>query len=312
MTFEYRPRRHGDAEPRQRTVEDVQAGTTSTWRSSAPGCSTRLVSTGFQALLAPMLVDSHELQGAVFEQGHRPDARTGVEQLDVVGIAVLPGAMRKVLGIDHPFVSPTDFEDEVVGVTQSSVADQTMVALGATTLDIGGGAPLVGVDALEQQFESIVGNSYTEVADYVTANINLWPRPLVIVINAERFESLSAEQQTALLDAAQAAIPVSLDAARSEDLDGAAVICGTDMTMAVATDDELAAMHAALEPVYADLVSDPVTDGYFEAITALKEEIAAPPDGAECEPAVPDRSGFPQGTFQNQTNRLELADGLSR
>ena len=82
------------------------------------------------------------------------------------------------------------------------------------------------------------------------------------------------------------------------------------MTMAVATDDELAAMHAALEPVYADLVSDPVTDGYFEAITALKEEIAAPPDGAECEPAVPDRSGFPQGTFQNQTNRLELADGL--
>ena len=120
-----------------------------------------------------------------------------MEELDIVGIAVLPGPMRKILGVDHPFVSPTDFEDEVVGVTQSAVADQTMADLGATTLDLGFGAPLDGVDALEQQFESIVGNSYTDVADYVTANINLWPRPLVIVMNAERFESLSAEQQTA-------------------------------------------------------------------------------------------------------------------
>ena len=82
------------------------------------------------------------------------------------------------------------------------------------------------------------------------------------------------------------------------------------MTMAVATDDELAAMHAALEPVYADLAADPLTAGYLETITALKDEIAAPPDSAECEPTVSDRSGFPQGTFQNQMNRLDLADGL--
>ena len=84
------------------------------------------------------------------------------------------------------------------------------------------------------------------------------------------------------------------------------------MTMAVATDDELAAMHAALEPVYADLAADPLTAEYLETITAIKEEIAAPPDSAECEPVVSDRSGFPQGTFQNQMNRLDSPTDCTR
>jgi TRAP-type C4-dicarboxylate transport system substrate-binding protein len=310
VTFEYRHGwRRGDVDTEARTVEDVQAGALD---MALVGASVfdKLGVDSFQALLAPMLVDSHDLQEAVFDSGIPTEMLAGANELDdIVGIAVLPGPMRKILGIDHPFVGPADFEGQVVGVTQSAVADQTMAALGATTLDLGGGAPLVGVDASEVQFGSIADN-YTEVGDYVTANINLWPRPLVIVMNAERFESLSAEQQTALREAAQAAIAGSLDAARSGDTDKAAVICVTDMTMAVATDDDLSAMHAALEPLYADLASDPVTARYLEAITTLKDEIAAPPDSAECEPAVPDGSGFPQGTFENQSNRLELADGL--
>ena len=200
VTFEYRHGwRRGPVDTEAQTVEDVQAGTVDMALVGARVFDEIGVDS-FQALLAPMLVDSHDLQGAVFEAGIPTEMLASVEELDVVGIAVLPGPMRKILGVDHPFVSPTDFEDEVVGVTQSAVADQTMADLGATTLDLGFGAPLDGVDALEQQFESIVGNNYTDVADYVTANINLWPCPSVIVMNAERFESLSAEQQTALRD----------------------------------------------------------------------------------------------------------------
>jgi TRAP-type C4-dicarboxylate transport system substrate-binding protein len=311
MTFEYHHGwRRGDVDTEARTVEDVQAGT---FDMALVGARVfdELGVDSFQALLAAMLVDSHNLQEAVFEAGIPTEMLAGVDELDnVVGIAVLPGPMRKILGIDHPFASPADFDGEVIGVTQSAVADETMAALGATSLDMGGGEPLLGIDALEQQFDSIVSNSYTEVADYVTANINLWPRPLVIVMNAERFESLSAEQQSTLLDAGPAMIPGQLDAARREDNHGATIICRTETAMTVATDEDLAAMHTALEPVYADLASDPVTAEYLEAITALKEEIAAPPDSAECEAAEPDRSGFPQGTFENDTNRLELADGL--
>jgi hypothetical protein len=274
-----------------------------------------------------MLLDSHDLQEAVFEAEIPAEMLASVEELDVIGIAILPGPMRKMLGIDHPFISPPDFEDQVVGVTQSDVADQTMAALGATALDMGGGMPLDGIDALEQQFDSIVANSYTEVGSFVTANINLWPRPQVIVMNAERFGSLSAEQQTALRNAGEALIPGELDAARREDVHGATIICRTDTAVAVATEDDLAAMHAALEPVYANLASDPVTAQHIETITALKEQVAAPPDSAECEPAVADRSGFPQGTFEKMqypsdarpgcgwqgneaTSRLELADGV--
>ena len=65
--------------------------------------------TDFQALLAPFAVDSHDLQKAVFEAGIPDEMLAGVDSAGVQGIGVLPGPMRKVLGIDHAFVSPDDF-----------------------------------------------------------------------------------------------------------------------------------------------------------------------------------------------------------
>ena len=85
----------------------------------------------FQALLAPLLVDSHDLQAAVFEAGIPDEMLAGVDSLGVVGLAVLPGPMRKILGVDHPFIAPDDFAGQVVGIQQSQVADLTMAALGA-------------------------------------------------------------------------------------------------------------------------------------------------------------------------------------
>ena len=52
-------------------------------------------------------------------------------------------------------------------------------------------------------------------AKYLTANLNLWPRPYVIVMGEEVFESLTDEQQSALRDAAAAVIPEALASERS-------------------------------------------------------------------------------------------------
>ncbi len=78
-------------------------------------------------------------------------------------------------------------------------------------------APLDGLDAYEQQLASITGNSYDAHAKYVTSNLNLWPRPLVIVMGNEAYDSLTKEQQSVLRDAAEAAIPKALEASRAED-----------------------------------------------------------------------------------------------
>ena len=194
----------------------------------------------------------------------------GVGELDLVGIGVLPGPMRKLLGVSKPFVRPADFEGEAVGLQDSAVADASLRALGATPRPVPGGAELDGLDAYEQQLSSIQENSDDSAAEYVTTNVNLWPRPLVIVIDNEVFASLTTEQQSALREAVAAAMPEALAASRAEDEEAMPILCRRGLTFAAASESDLSQLRAALKPVYADLTNDPDTSGYIAAITDLK------------------------------------------
>ncbi len=318
VTIEYRELwRNGELDYEAGTVADVQSGTIDmAWVGAR--VFDKVGVTSFQALVAPMLIDSHDLQAAVFEAGIPAEMLAALDDIGLAGIGVLPGPMRKILGIDHPFVTPEDFAGAVVGIQQSGVANRSMAALGATTSDRPTGAELDGVDGYEQQFASIAGNQYWTVADHVTANVNLWPRPLVMFMNVEAFDALSDDQQAALRDSAAAAIPGALEASRTEDREGAAEICRAGMTLDVATASDLAALHAAFEPVYAELAADPTTAGHLDAIAAIKDELGAPPDSAECSASdVMDTTApteadgattFPEGRFESTITDEDWAE----
>ena len=109
-----------------------------------------------------MLVDSHDLQAAVFEAGIPEQMLQGLEDIDLAGIGVLPGPMRKVLGVSKPFLTPADFAGAVVGLQDSGVAAQTMLAVGATPSAVPTSADLDGLDAYEQQLASIETTTTTQ------------------------------------------------------------------------------------------------------------------------------------------------------
>jgi TRAP-type C4-dicarboxylate transport system substrate-binding protein len=221
MRIEFEPGwRAGDPNAERGTIEDVEAGKVDMAWVGARVFDTLDV-TSFQALLAPLLVDSYDLEEKVFESGIATSMLDGVEELGVVGIGVLPGQMRKLLGVSHPFLEPSDFEGEVIGGAENELSVRTFQALGATLEALPAGGSLEGLDATEQHLAAIWGNRYNKSAEYVGANVNLWPRPLVIFAGKEAFESLSAEQQTVLREAVSAAVPGALAAARVEDEEAA-------------------------------------------------------------------------------------------
>ena len=118
----------------------------------------------------------------------------------ITGIGVLPGPLRKLLGVDKPFVRPADFAGTTVGMQDSGVAERTFAALGAGSLALPSGEKdLSAVDAYEQQLQSIWGNQYQQDAGYLTANLDLWPRPLVLFANDESLTDLDDDQRDALL-----------------------------------------------------------------------------------------------------------------
>ena len=291
--------RLGEATSEAGTLEDVKAGKVDMAWVGARAFDTVGV-TSFQALVAPLLVDSYDLEAKVFEAGIPDKMLKSVDEMDLVGIGVLPGPMRKVLGVSQPFASPADFVGHVVGIQDSAVAKQTFDALGATPKPVPAQAQLDGLDASEQQLSSIAGNSYDATAKYVTSNVNLWPRPLVIVMGNDAYDSLPDEQRSALRDAAESAIPKALDASRAEDDAAVAILCKRGMTFDTASDASIAQLRAAFDRVYADLGSDPETKSYLDAITGLKEEIAAPAEAPGCasDSGKSASAGIPDGTYE--------------
>ena len=291
------------------TIEDVKAGKVDLAWVGARAFDTVGV-TSFQALLAPQLIDSYDLEAKVFEEGIPDEMLKAVDELDVVGIGVLPGPMRKLLGVSEPFVSPGDFAGQTVGIQDSAVAKQTLDALGATPKPVPAEAPLDGLDAYEQQLASIAGNSYDADAKYVTSNVNLWPRPFVIVMGNDAYDSLTDEQQSVLGDAAGSAIPKALEASRAEDEEAVAQLCRRGLTFATASETDLAELRSAFEPVYADLGSDAETRSYLDAIIRLKTEIAASAEAPGCAASDSGGSasaGIPEGVYETTITRDDYA-----
>jgi TRAP-type transport system periplasmic protein len=300
MRIEFEPGwRAGDPNAERGTIEDVEAGKVDMAWVGARVFDTLDV-TSFQAVLAPLLVDSYDLEEKVFESGIATSMLDGVEELGVVGIGVLPGQMRKLLGVSHPFLQPSDFEGEVIGGAENELSVRTFQALGARLEALPAGGSLEGLDATEQHLGAIWGNRYSKSAKYVGANLNLWPRPLVIFAGKEVFGSLAPEQQSVLREAAAAAVPEALAASRAEDEEATTELCRRGMTFAVASESQLADLRKALEPVYAELTADPETKSNIDAITDLKTEIAASAEAPACSSTEPPAtaSAIPDGTYE--------------
>lgn len=305
--------RAGDSDAERGTIEDVRAGKVDmAWVGAR--VFDRLGVRSFQALLAPLLVDNYELEGRVFESGIPTTMLDGVEELGIAGVGVLPGPMRRLLGVNHPFLEPFDFRSQVVGGAENELSIRTFRALGATLEALPAGSSLEGLDATEQHLGAIWGNRYNKVAKYVGANVNFWPRPLVIFAGKGVFESLTPEQKDAIREAATAAAPEALAASRAEDEEATTELCRRGMTFAVASESQLTELRRAFEPVYAELTADPETKSNIEAITSLKTEIAASAEAPACTSTEPPTtaSPIPDGTYETTLTEADwLKAGFS-
>jgi TRAP-type C4-dicarboxylate transport system substrate-binding protein len=298
-------------EPRQEagTIENVQnAEVDMAWVGARAFDSVDV--TSFQALLAPMLVDSYALQAAVFDAGIPGRMLESIDDVGLTGIGVLPGPMRKMMGMSHPFLTPADFAGQVVGTSGGRLAEQTLELLGATPRLVPAQTGLDGLDALDYQLSAIFGNNYQEAADYVTANLNMWPRPLVLFMNAERFDALSSEHQDILRAAAAAAVDPAMVESRGEDSEAGPNLCRSTMEVVEATPAQLAELSTALEPLYAELEADPETKAFLDEIRTLKEETAAAPESIDCTDAESSTSAVSpiDGSYETSFSKEELAD----
>lgn len=264
----------------------------------------RLGVTAFQALLAPMLVDSYELQASVFAARLPDEMLKSVNSPGVVALAILPGPMRKVLGVNKPFLQVSDFAGTRIGDQDSALTEQTLHALGATAVPEPSGAKLLGVDGYEQQLSSIGGNDYHDAGVlFTTANLNLWPRPIAIVIGSAAYGQLSQPQKETLQTSAKAVLADTLALSRAEDTGAIENLCRQGMRLPTATPQQLTSLRTALDSVYATLTKNADTKSWIDRIQQLKDQSHAAPATATC-PTLADTTGSTpiDGAYEAQLN----------
>jgi TRAP-type C4-dicarboxylate transport system substrate-binding protein len=198
--------RDGEATAEQQLIVDVRAGAADLGAAPSRAWDSLGVRS-VRALHAPLLVDSYALQQRVVEGPLVTDMLKGLEPLGLAGLGVLPGPMRKPLGVTRPLAKPADYKGLAFGIQRSGVADATFRALGATPVPFPADGAIMRFGAIEQQLHAIDGNRYADSAKYLTANVNLWPRPLVLFANQAAFDALTANQQDLLRRAVAAATP---------------------------------------------------------------------------------------------------------
>jgi TRAP-type transport system periplasmic protein len=269
--------RLGQVKPETGLIGDVRAGKADLGVVGSRAWDSVGVN-GFRALGAPLLIDSYALQERVLRSPMIGQMLAGLRPLGLAGIGVLPGPLRKPLGITRPLLKPADYAGLKIGVQQSLVAGATMRALGATPVWFPVTWPITGFDAAEEHISAIQGNQYDRVGKYLTANVNLWPRPLVVFANGKAWAALTPAQQGTLTRAVTGDVAAETTVVRGEERTDTATLCRRGrLRFLDATPADLAALRRAVQPVYAQLDRDPQTRRYIRQIEALRQAIPAEP-----------------------------------
>lgn len=232
----------------------------------------------FDALIAPMLIDSLATQRAVLGSDLPERMLAGLEPLGVTGLAIIGGPLRRPIAAEAPLLSVADVAGIPFYSMHGDVPAASIAALGATNIDVAPPERNAGIaDGSIRAYENtlaFLSDTTDRRANVMTANVNLWPGVGVLIAHPATLASLTDAQRAALDAAASTAARTWSDALADED-ELARSVCANGGGLARATPDDLGGFADAFAVVHARLASDAATAGYLEEIRALKGDTPA-------------------------------------
>ncbi len=225
-------------------------------------------------LQTPFLLEDYEVLDAVLRDPVVEDMVAPLEQLGLVGLAVLPGAQRKPFAFARRLLGLRDYEGAKLRIHESLVADATYRALGAEAVTLSvtqmRSRPDLAIDGLDLQTEALAG---WQLRGSITYNVNLWPRTLALVASRKAYEWLTSDEREMLQAASTATLARALDrlvdqARRDHEA------LPPDVTAIYAADDELLAIRERVEPVREELRAHSETGRFLERLEMLAGQTA--------------------------------------
>ncbi len=229
--------------------------------------------TSFQGLQAPMRFVSVEQTDALLTDPIAERMMGPLESLGLVPLALTWDALRNVKGYAGGLTRPEDFAGQQIAARPSDATRMALTTLGAQMYPEVGRPFEEAVAAGEVAgLEDSINQSNLEAAGTSVANEFLSFKANVVVVNADTWRTLTTGQQDRLREAATDARDFSMtDMAYHLDLATAArQYCEEGHgDVVVASDEDVAAMQAAVEPVIEALRADPLTNDVIDRVGEL-------------------------------------------
>jgi len=292
-------------------IKDVQAGKAQLGITASRAFDTVGISS-FEALQAPFLIDTYLLERKVLDSAIPATMLQGLGPHGLVGLAVLPGPLRRPLGFTRPLIAPSSYRGATIGIRASEVTADIFDALGAIPIAperSAAGDNIAGLTGIESHATGIDQGFATPGAS-LTGNVVFEPRPNVIFMSQHAFGSLTASQRGVLYQAAARARAAGVyegnDTASMVDL------CRRGLKIVSASPADMAGLRAAVQPVYRSLDSNSATRAFIDEITAMRQAIGGSPDAVTCPAAstggaAATTASALQGTWQVTLTENDLA-----
>ena len=227
------------------TIEDVRDGKIDLAKVGARAFDLAGVRS-LQPLVAPLAVDSYALERRVLGSPLAARMLQGVDRIDLVGIALLPGDLRKPLGISRALVGAADYRGATIGTRPSAMGGRTFRALGARPEFYASGGDISAFDGTEAGLTGVEGDRLDGPAQTLALNVNLWPRVLAVVMNRDAYDALSDDQREALRAAGRAALGPAIGRVQQFDKEALGILCSRgEVAVRSATPSQLDALRAA-------------------------------------------------------------------
>jgi TRAP-type C4-dicarboxylate transport system substrate-binding protein len=263
--------------------------------------------TAFNPLHAPLLIDSYELEEKVLEDSVVDPMLDSLGDFGLQGVGVLPGPMRRPLG-RQPLRGPGEWTGKRISESGGEQIAAALRSLGARPSYDNPSVtePTAELDGIETHVAAVPGNHYHYDFPYLTGNVVLWPRPLVVFAGP----NVSSEDLAVLRKAAREAIPETGALARSLESEGRSEICRTGLKVVSASAEQVDGLRAAFQPVTQKLEGDAAASRVVARIQELSDGAEVSTSTFRCPAASKPASGatIPPGTYRTTLTRSDVRE----
>jgi TRAP-type C4-dicarboxylate transport system substrate-binding protein len=269
---------------------------------------------------APFLITNDQQAAAVATGAVASELMADVEQIELVGLALVPEGLRHPFGYGSaPLLGAADYKGQVIASAPDAGSAAILRALGATVFE-----PVDHTRSEAAQNGELRGietnldrMGIVDRPAVVTGNVSLYYRFDVLVIRKAAWDGLTGPQQAELSDAvAKARNGTVTD--HPKEAESFASWCAEDGAASVDADsDALASLHALLDPITDAIEADAATGGMVQQIRELGDG-TTDPSGLTCDGQTPEPTAgvtpsgdqsVLDGVWRFEVSEQDLLDG---